>query len=203
MLPPGGFLEVAERHELMGQIDRWVVRTLLKACSTALKADSAWRIPLFGVNLSTASVCDSRFPAFVRSAFEQRDIPAHRLCFEISHHDIVTQEYAVAELIAELKPLGCRFAVDAFGSQKVSFAPFRTLQFDFMKIDGCIVSQITRERAYLAKAHAIAMACQRLGVRTIAQCVEDEDTRVKLIAIGVDYAQGFAVAEPKPLELPR
>ena len=202
ILPPGGFLEVAERHELMSQIDRWVVRTLLKACSAAIAADSAWRMPLFGVTVSSASVRDPRFAAYVCAALEQRKIPAGRLCIEISHNDLVTQEAEVAQLMTTLKPLGCRFALDGFGSQKISFVPFRTLQFDFFKIDGSIVTRITRERSYLAKAHAISMACQRLGVRTVAQSVEDEETRVKLISIGIDYAQGFAVAAPEPLSIP-
>lgn len=203
VLPAGEFLEIAERHGLMTQIDRWVLRNLLKACSGALALDSGWRMPLYGLNLSSASVADARFATFVRSALEQRKISGHRLCIEISHHDIVSQPDAVGELIAALKPAGCRFAVDGFGSQKVSFAPFRTLHFDFFKIDGSIVSRITRERAYLARAHAITMACQRLGVRTIAQCVEDDETRTKLISIGVDYAQGFAIAAPEPLSMPQ
>jgi EAL domain-containing protein (putative c-di-GMP-specific phosphodiesterase class I) len=99
-----------------------------------------------------------------------------------------------------LKLIGCLFTADAFGSVKVSFAPFRKLEFDFVKIDGTIIQNIVSERADFAKARAIALACRRLGIRTIAEFVESDETLARLREIGIDFAQGFGIGKPRPIE---
>jgi EAL domain-containing protein (putative c-di-GMP-specific phosphodiesterase class I)/PAS domain-containing protein len=199
MLPPGGFFPVAERYNLMGEIDRWVVRNLLKRCAGKKRDDPAWRMPLYCVNLCGATLCDIGFPRYVESELERYAVPAGNLCFEIAEPDLLDHYRDVHALMRALRPLGCRFTADAFGSVKVSFAPFRELKFDFVKIDGIIIQNMLREQSDLAKTRAIALACRKIGVRTIAEFVETEETLARLRDIGIDYAQGFGIGKPEPL----
>lgn len=199
MLPPGDFFEIAERYGLMPAIDRWVVRKLLKSCSAMKSADRAWRMPLYCLNLSSATLRDHGFANHVRGQLQHWDVAGGRLCFEINHGAFAEQDSDIALLMDRLQPLGCRFTVDGFGSHKVSFTPFRELRFDYLKIDGSIISQVLTNNAELTKAKAIVLACRKIGVRTIAQFVEDDVTRAKLKEIGVDYVQGFGIDKPGPL----
>jgi EAL domain-containing protein (putative c-di-GMP-specific phosphodiesterase class I)/PAS domain-containing protein len=198
-LAPGSFLEVAEHHGLAPAIDRWVIRKLLKTAAAMKEADSAWRMPMYAVNLSDATVCDRSFAQHVAAQLRHWNIAGSKLCFEVRHGALAGHEADVEALIAQLKPLGCLFTVDRFGSHKVSFAPFSRLPFDFVKIDSSIVGAISRDKSELAKARAIVLACAKIGVRTIAPAVEDDAARVKLKEIGVDYVQGFAIESPGPL----
>ena len=199
MLPPRAFFEVAEHYGLMPAIDRWVVRKLLKASAAMKAVDRTWRMPLYCVNLSSATLADRTFTNHIRTQLEHWGLSGDRLCFEIHQRVLAGQETDVRTLIEQLKPLGCRFTVDCFGSQKISFVPFTHLHFDFLKIDGSIIGEVLRNKAELAKAGAIVLACRKIGIRTIAQFVEDELTRGKLSEIGVDYVQGFGVHKPVPL----
>ena len=199
MLPPGGFFPIAERYNLMEEIDRWVVRNLLKWCAKKRRDNRAWRTPLYCVNLCGATLCDAGFAPYVEGELDRYAMPAESLCFEIAEPDLLDHYRAVHSLMHALKPRGCRFTADAFGSVKVSFASFRELKFDFIKIDGSIIQNIVRERSDLAKTRAIAAACRNLGVRTIAEFVESDETLALLRDIGIDYAQGFGIGKPGPI----
>ena len=199
MLPPGGFFPVAEHYGLMGNIDRWVVRNVLKSCTEKQRGDPQWRIPLYCVNLSSTGICDPEFPHHVQNELARTGIPGNSLCFEIAELDVINHRGNVQALMAMLKPLGCRFTADSFGSVRVSFAPFNDLRFDFVKIDCIIIANILREQSDLAKTRAIVLACQTIGVRTIAEFVESQDMLDTLREIGVDYVQGFGIGKPAPL----
>ncbi len=198
-VPPGGFFEVAEHFGLMPGIDRWVIRRLLKSCASRKSADPAWRVPLYCVNLSADTLRDRTFPNHVRTQLRHWDMAGSRLCFEISHGALTECEVDLMVLMEDLKPLGCRFTVDCFGSHKISFAPFERLRFDFIKIDGSIIGEILHEDSAFARARAIVLACSKIGIRTIAQFVEDDATRGKLKTIGVDFVQGYGIDKPGPL----
>lgn len=159
MLPPGGFLEVAESYDLMPAIDRWVIRKLLKSCASMNSEDRAWRMPLYCVNLSSATLRDRGFPNHVRAQLQHWGIAGRNLCFEINHQDVRDRERDIGLLMEELKPFGCLFTVDSFGICKVSFAPFTRLRFDFIKIDGSIISEILRDksRARQSEGYCVGM----------------------------------------------
>jgi PAS domain S-box-containing protein len=199
MLPPGGFFPVAERYNMMADIDRWVVRNLLAWCVASQLADPDWRMPLCCVNISSASLGDAGFAHYVQSELERSNMPGSGLCFEITELDLISRHYDVGLLMNALQPLGCRFTADGFGGVKVSFAPFRDLRFDFLKIDGTIIQNMLKDSSDLAKTKAIVLACRKIGVRTIAQLVETDETIAKLREIGVHYVQGFGISRPAPL----
>ena len=198
-LPPGGFIPVAERYGMMEEIDRWVVRSLIAWCMERKRADSAWRAPLYCVNLSESAVCSPDFARYVSHILRQHDFNSRSLCFEIGEPEIIGQHAHVQRFINTLKPLGCRFTVDAFGSVKASFAHMKGLAVDFLKIDGVIIQNILRDPAMLAKTRAISAVCGKVRLRSIAEFVETDETLDKLREAGVDYAQGFGVARPEPI----
>lgn len=199
MLPPGGFFAVAERYDLMGEIDRWVVRNVLAWCARKKRDDRGWRMPLCCINLSSATLSDAAFPHYVRNELKRNNIAGSNLCFEIHELDLIKQQREIHALMAPLKPLGCCFTADGFGSMNTSFTQFQDLKFDFLKLDGSIVQNIVGEQSDLAEASDIVRACRKTGIRTIAGFVETNETLAKLKELGIDHAQGFGIDRPKPL----
>lgn len=199
LLPPGGFLALADSAGMMEEVDRWVVRSLIVRVQEQQKRNRGWQAPLFWVNLSRAALVSAEFARSVQRQVRDEAFAGRALCFELAEPDVVAHAAEARRLIEALKPLGCRFAVDAFGSGKPAFAALKALPVDFVKIDGVIVQNLLRNPAELAKARAINAACQQMGVRTAAEFVEDAATLSALRKIGVDYAQGFGIADPEPL----
>lgn len=199
MIPPGSFFPVAERYNLMPDIDRWVVRNLIKWIGDKQRSDPAWRVPLYCVNLAGASLRDPEFALYVRREMQSQKFPGGSLCFEIAESDMLNQNAAVRACMTAMRPLGCRFALDNFGSTEASFAPLKGLKLDFLKIDGAIIQNILANPDDFARVREIVAASRKIGMRTIAQFVESDATLQKLREIGVDYAQGFGISKPGPI----
>jgi Amt family ammonium transporter len=199
LLPPGGFIPIAEHCGMTEDIDRWVVRTVISWSLEQRRTDPKWEIPMFCVNLSEAAIANPEFARFVRTELQRSGFPASQLCFEIGELETISSHNHVGYFIAALKPAGCRFTADAFGSVKLSFSNLNGLAMDFVKIDGVIIQNMFKTEADLAKLRAIVNVCAKLGVRTIAEFVEDERTLTKLREIGIDYAQGFGIDRPGPI----
>lgn len=195
MLPPGGFFPVAEALGMLENIDRWVVRHAIAWCAGL--ADSA-KAPVCCINLSADALLNTDFAVFVQTQLKQQHFPGSRLCFEITESDAITHPEVTRKFIKALKPQGCRFTLDNFGSVKVSFAHIKDLPIDYLKIDGSIIQNIISSTGDLARARAISLTCQRLGIRAIAQNVESKAVLLKLQEIGFDYAQGFGISRPGP-----
>jgi len=162
------------------------------------KANPSAPLPMMCVNLSTDSIKDRSFAKFVREELHKTGYPPRALCFELGEPDVIALHKETQDFITAIKP-GCRVTLDAFGSVKVSFAHLTGLAIDFLKIDGVITQNILREPSELAKARAISLAAQKIGVRTIAEFVETREMFEKLREIGVDYVQGFGIARPEPI----
>lgn len=200
MLPPGNFFPIAERYGMMERLDCWVVRTLIAWCGARQKHSPSWRIPLFHVNLSQSAIASEAFPRFVLGELQRTGFAPRSLCFDIEEHDIINSRDEVLRLIAKLKPASCRFAVDAFGSVKVSFSHLRGVPLDFLKIDGAIILGMLLNAADLAKVRGINTVCRKINIHTVAKFVESSETLDKLREIGVDYVQGFGLAHPEPID---
>jgi len=199
LLPPGGFFDVAEGVDMMEDIDRWVMRTVLEWGAGKLANKTPAQLPLVCINVSGAALESPGYAQAVADELRQSGFPPRALCFEISEVDVVRHQQAARQFVERVKP-ACRVSIDSFGSVKVAFSHLAGLAVDFIKIDGEIVQNIARSATDLAKVKAIALACQKIGVRTIAAFVETRETLDKLHEIGVDYAQGFGIARPEPLD---
>jgi EAL domain-containing protein (putative c-di-GMP-specific phosphodiesterase class I)/PAS domain-containing protein len=199
LLPPGGFIPIAEQYGMMEEIDRWVVRNLITWCIETQKTRPGWHVPLFCVNLSETTLCNPEFAKFVRQEVRRPGFPARALCFEIGETDAINNHDAVRNFIAALKPAGCRFTIDAFGSVKVSFTHLKGLAVDFIKIDGVIIQNMFKTPADMARLKAMVTVCRKIGMQTIAEFVESKETLDKLRELDIDYVQGFGVARPGPI----
>ena len=198
LVPPGTFLPIAERLGLMPDIDRVVVRKAVAAHVAAGSPAGKAPMPVLCVNLARASIEDRSFPGFVARALEQSGVSGQMLCFEIAESDAIACLPDASRFVGELKPLGCRFTLDGFGRSGVGFGHVKSLAPDFLKIDGRIILQILRVPEALAKVRAIQRVCTVIGIRTIAEMVEDAESKERLRAIEVDFAQGFGIARPRP-----
>lgn len=190
IVSPGMFLSAAERFHLMPKIDRWVIETLL---ASPLHPDCDYAVNLSGQTLMDKEYLP-RLEALLRASGRARQIS-----FEITESAAMSSIDTAREYIHRLKGLGCRFALDDFGSGFSSFAYLRDLQVDYLKIDGSLVRILGRNDADAALVQAIVQMSQALGLKTIAEFVETQAIAVQLTAMGVDYGQGYGLHRPEPL----
>jgi diguanylate cyclase (GGDEF)-like protein len=197
---PMAFIPAAERYQLMPMIDRWVIEQALAECSVGMMALGERRV-VIGINLSGASLSDAQFQAFIRKEMQANLKNAPQFCFEITETAAISNLESVLLLIEDLKALGCRFALDDFGSGLSSFAYLKNLSVDYLKIDGAFVRDMVRDPVDAAMVEAIAKVARIMGIRTVAEYVEDPATVEALKALAVDYGQGNYFAEARPLSL--
>lgn len=198
MMPPGAFFPLAEKYGLMPHLDRWVVQHVAKwAAHQPAREDR--KDSRFFINVSSATLADPGFPEFLQLTLLEYGVPSSRFCFEIPDAEIASKSALVAEFAKRVRELGCHIAISCFGHDRISFDPLRNFRVDYFKIDGSIIFNILRNPVDLAKLTAIDNVAKKLGVMTIAELVEDEETIAKLREVGIDYAQGFGISRPRPL----
>ena len=200
MMPPGAFFPLVEKYGLMPQLDRWVVQHVIERLSVRLASSPLQNGSTFFINLSAASLGDREFPEFVRDQLQRHKVAARKLCFEITETELALMRDEVISFAKEIRDEGCRIAVSNFGRNGVSFEPLYKVHADFLKIDGSIILDLLRDPADLAQVTAIARVAKTIDTKTIAEMVESDDCMAKLREIGVDYAQGFGVSTPTPLD---
>ncbi|MBD2740625.1 EAL domain-containing protein [Coleofasciculus sp. FACHB-1120] len=155
---------------------------------------------LYTINLSGATVNDDQFIEFLKEQFSIYKIPPKMICFEITETIAIANLSKASGLIKELKALGCRFALDDFGSGMSSFAYLKYLPLDYLKIDGSFVRDIADDPVDLAMVEAINHVGHVMGLQTIAEFVANDSILEKVKCLGIDYAQGYVIAQPQPLE---
>jgi diguanylate cyclase (GGDEF)-like protein/PAS domain S-box-containing protein len=198
MVLPGTFLPAADRYNLSSKIDRWVITATFDWIFN--HPAHLQRLNLCAINLSGHSLNDETFLDFVHRQFEEFPIPPEKICFEITETVAIANLSRTAAFMNVLKDRGCRFSLDDFGSGLSSFAYLKNLPVDFLKIDGAFVKDILHDPLDQALVKSISEVGHVMGKRIIAEFVEDEATLMKLREIGVDYAQGYGIARPRPLE---
>lgn len=196
LMPPGAFLPIAEEYGMLPDLDRWVVRATLRW----IAARPARRQALYCINVAAPTIGNVGFPEHVAAELERHGLPGSVLCFEVLEADVLARRRDAARFVAALKEAGCRTTLCGFGRNAESYALLRNLPVDFLKIDGDIILGLTRNNVDLIKLKAITRVARATQRRTIAEFVEDEATIALLREHGVDYAQGFGVARPVPLE---
>ncbi|WP_045056077.1 EAL domain-containing protein [Aliterella atlantica] len=201
IVPPMAFIPAAERYGLMHLIDQWVIRTLFTYLGQHYQNMGENSGYIYAVNLSGASINDDRFMEFLQQQFALHQIPPQAICFEITETVAITNLNNASKLIRELKNLGCSFALDDFGSGMSSFAYLKSLPIDYLKIDGNFVKEIVDVPTDLALTEAINQIGHVMGLKTIAEFVENDAILQKITELGIDYAQGYGIAEPYPFVL--
>lgn len=197
-VPPGAFLPTVERYNLSTHYDRWVIAASLKWIRDHKSAlDRAGR---FFINLSKDSVVEPGTAAFIRNAMVEQDVDPRRIGFEVSEKIAIANLTQSNQLFGELRRLGCTISLDDFGSGVSSFAYLKALGADFLKIDGLFVGNISQDKVDYAMVRSITEIGHVMGKKVIAESVETDEVIAKLGEIGVDYAQGFRVGEPRPID---
>ncbi|WP_158936884.1 bifunctional diguanylate cyclase/phosphodiesterase [Burkholderia sp. S171] len=198
-ITPDKFIPAAERYGLMTAIDRWVVRTALRALSRT----PAKQYSEYAINLSGASVGDSRFLHYVVEQIRENGIAAGLLCFEITETAAIGNLLSAVHFMNELSILGCHFALDDFGAGMSSFGYLKHLPVDYLKIDGAFIKNLPQDTVSQEMVIAINDIGHSLGCQTIAEYVENADIIELLKKYGVDYAQGYFIGRPSPWAEPQ
>ncbi|MEZ5332844.1 MAG: EAL domain-containing protein [Thermoanaerobaculia bacterium] len=196
---PGRFLPAAERYRLIGQIDRWVVRSTFDFL--AQHPELLERLSLCAINLSGMSIDDPSMLGAIAQGLEMTGgLPPDRLCFEITETAAVTHLDTASRFIERLRSIGCRFALDDFGSGVSSFGYLKGLDVDLIKIDGLFVRGVAADPTDRAIVGAINEIAHETGKRTIAEFVESDAVLRVVREIGVDFVQGHAIGRAAPLD---
>ena len=195
LIPPNAFLPAAERYHLMPKIDQWVVRNTIH--TLAEKRDNNILISTCSINLSGQSLSDLTLYEYTIQLLQETGLSPGILCFEITESAVVANIEVAKEFISGLKALGCRFALDDFGSGLSSFEYLKNLPVDYVKLDGSLVRDIAKNRVNLAMVRAVNYVAHVMGMKTVAEYVEDERTIKALKEISVDYAQGYWLGRPQ------
>jgi len=198
VIPPASFLYIAERFDLIREIDRWVVSRAIEILG---EEQAAGREVVLCVNLSAKSVVDPALPEHISHELKAHDADGRGLCFEVTETAAVVNIDRARHFASVVGELGCEFALDDFGAGFASFYYLKHLAFDLLKIDGEFVTDLTTSRTNQLVVKAVVDIARGLGKRTIAEFVEDAETLEMLRGMDVDFAQGFYVARPAPLPL--
>ncbi len=203
VIAPMAFIPAAERYGLMISIDRWVVSHFFaayKSLSQKRLTASQDSDCVYAINLSGVSVSDDHFLAFLKEQFMAHEILPETICFEITETAAIANLSKAAHLIEEIKDMGCSFALDDFGSGMSSFAYLKNLPVDYVKIDGSFIKNIMNDSVDSALVECMNRIGHEIGMQTIAEFVENDSILEKLRGFGVDYAQGYGIAKPSPLD---
>ncbi|WP_193222301.1 EAL domain-containing protein [Alkalilimnicola sp. S0819] len=198
LVPPGSFLPAAERFNLVTEIDRRVVRMVLERLAAADTVLA--EMDVITINLSGQSVNDESFLDYVLATLDDTGADPQRICFEITETAVIAHMERAERFIQALRERGCRFALDDFGSGISSFGYLRALSVDYLKIDGMFVKNMVNEPVDRSMVEAIHQVGHVMGIETIAEFVEDEETRQMLEDLGVNYGQGFGLHRPEFLD---
>ncbi len=198
VIPPGLFLPAAEKYHLAVKLDRWVIKTTFDWLIA--HPEHIVNLRQCGVNLSGYSLGDEDMLAHICQTIDEHTGLATKICFEVTETAAIANLAKARNFIGELQERGCQFALDDFGSGLSSFAYLKNLPVNYLKIDGVFVRQIHSDHVDYAMVKSINDIAHVMGKETIAEFVENDQILSKLREIGVDYAQGYHINKPQPID---
>ncbi|MDH5393889.1 MAG: EAL domain-containing protein [Gammaproteobacteria bacterium] len=198
LIPPLAFIPAAERYNLMGWVDRWMIQNAFMSINKLLNNNHQRKL-LFAINISAQSLCDDDFLPYVVKQFEVCQLDPALICFEVTETSAIVNLTRAQKFMKTLKALGCSFSLDDFGSGLSSFSYLKNLDVDFLKIDGAFVRDIVDDPIDRALVESINQVGHVMGIKTIAEYVETKAILEQCREIGVDFVQGYEVARPVPI----
>jgi len=197
IIAPDNFIPAVERCQRMPEIDQWIIRQVFDW----IEQNQTYfdKIDGIAINLSGQSINKEEFLEFLKGLLSTRNIPHQKLTFEITETVAAGNLLNVKEFILQIKQFGCKFSLDDFGSGYSSYAYLKSLNVDYLKIDGAFVKDIANNKADVAIVKSMNEIAHSLGMETIAEYVENNEIRDILREIGVDYVQGYGIEKPKLL----
>jgi len=197
LLPPGDFLPVFEHYRMMTELDCWVIEKTVEWIAEA-RPNS---IRTYSVNVSSQSLDDARLPDFVSKALQRCGVKPAQLCVEIDEVDTLQRAQAAEQFARLIRAIGCKVIIDGFARRSVSFSALKSLQPEYVKVDGAVVRKISSSPVAQLKLKAIARVCAVAGIGIIAECVEEQAIVAQLTQMSIGYAQGFGIAVPQPISI--
>jgi diguanylate cyclase (GGDEF)-like protein/PAS domain S-box-containing protein len=194
IIPPGAFLPAAERYGLSVELDQWVVGSLLDTLFVHQSFHADQRN--YWINLSGASIGDKRFAKFLMDAIERSPLPPGTINFEITETAVIRSVAEAGSLMMSLRDMGCKFALDDFGSGLSSFGYLKKLPVDYLKIDGMFIRDLLRDKTDRIFVKSIIDIAHTLNIKTVAEFIENDELLETVRELGADYAQGFAIGRP-------
>ncbi len=197
-IPPGAFIPAAERFNLMIRIDRKVIEMAFQYLNrTGLGRK---KTGTFFINLSGSSFNEPELFLYISQLAERYELKPERICFEITETSAIANLNVTQRFINSARRRGFKFALDDFGAGMSSFSYLKALPVDYLKIDGGFVRNLLDDPIDLA----IVDACNRIGhatgLKTVAEFVENDEIKSRLVELGLDYAQGYGISMPRPLD---
>jgi PAS domain S-box-containing protein len=188
---PASYLQIAEEHNLIGDIDRWVIRRASRLAARGLPVE---------LNVSGGSISDPELITHIETCLQETGADPALMVFEITETALVSDEEAGRHFVQRVHELGCKLALDDFGTGYGGFTYLKQLPVDYLKIDIEFVRDLRTSEASLHVVEAVVNLARGFGLQTVAEGVEDVETLTLLKTLGVDYAQGYYIARPGPLE---
>jgi len=195
---PGAFMPVAERYNLSGKLDRWVLDQTMTWFEQHPEALA--ELELCSINLSALSLCDDTFRNYALERIGRSEIPAEKLCFELTETAAISNITQATQFMHALRKKGCLFALDDFGSGLSSLAYLKDLPVDIVKIDGAFIRNIVNSDVDRMMVKSICEIARMMNMKTTAEYVESEEALKIVRETGIDFAQGFHIGHPVPIE---
>ena len=197
---PDAFIPAAERYGIMSDIDRWVVEKSFYFMNKLLNSPVEKNKDIvFSINISGATLGHKDFFLYIKDKLVQHKIPPESICFEITETAAISNLSIAMDFIQNIKELGCSLALDDFGSGLCSFSYLKTIPVDYLKIDGSFITRMLDNPLDMAIVMAIKEISLATKSKVIAEYVSSVEIKEKIQEIGIDYAQGFSIAEPAPI----
>jgi EAL domain-containing protein (putative c-di-GMP-specific phosphodiesterase class I) len=190
LVAPGEFLPAAERFDLIGVIDDWVVDRAIELAAVGHRV---------ALNMSAKTMSDPSQLDRIEHAIIAGGAPSANLVFEVTETAVADNLDAARTFATRLRTLGCAFALDDFGVGYAALTYLRLLPINYLKIDIQFVGNLLSDKENRQIVQAIVSVARELEIETIAEGVEDQATLEALRRMGVDNAQGFWIGRPGPL----
>ena len=195
LLPPGDFIPLAERTGLIGPLTNYVLDAALRQCRDWRQAGHELSV---AVNVSARSLLDLDFPDQVAGLLARWELPVRLLVVEITESTIMADPTHALEILGRLNIMGVQAAIDDFGTGYSSMAHLKTLPVHELKIDRSFVSQMTSNNRDAVIVRSTVDLGRNLGLRVVAEGVEDVVTLRELDVLGCDAIQGYYISRPVP-----
>ncbi len=200
MLPAAAFLPAAERYNLMTVIDRWVVRQTIARLAGWRPSPAQAALPLCCINLGAGSLRDEALLGILAEELATHRLPPSSLCFEVNETVVLSDLAQSVAFCRGLRDLGCRVALDDFAGGLSSLHYLKALPLDLLKLSASLTRGMEQDALQGVVAQAARQAAAVLGLPTIAKGADSSASVEAIHLLGVDYAQGFALAPPRPIE---
>jgi|GEM_PF-2843051 len=191
LIGPDQFLPAAERFNIMGQLDIYIIERAYRWLQQNFE-----NIEILNINISGQSLDDEHFNSALLEILKRDSNINKRICFEITETAAITHMSSCISFLNSIKNYGCRLALDDFGSGFSSFGWLKTLPVDYVKIDGTFILDVLTDRVDAAMVRAIHQISEEMNIKTIAEFVENQAVSDWLTQAGIDYAQGYHFHKP-------